>query len=55
VLGEHYVNEALKNMNEFTKDLQYLVTEYIWGSIWAREKLQRKMRSLINIALSYIR
>jgi 4-carboxymuconolactone decarboxylase len=42
VVGEDYVNQALANADEFSKPLQDLVTEYCWGSVWAREGLSRK-------------
>ena len=51
VVGEDYVNEALANADEFSKPLQDLVTEYCWGSVWAREGLSRKTRSLLNIGM----
>ena len=28
-----------------------MVTEYVWGDIWSRDGLERKTRSLINIAV----
>ena len=31
VLGEAYVNNALKNSDSFNKPFQELVTEYCWG------------------------
>lgn len=31
--------------------LQQLVTEYCWGTVWAREGLERKTRSLINLGM----
>ncbi|MGG1558607.1 4-carboxymuconolactone decarboxylase [Geobacillus thermoleovorans] len=51
VLGEEYVNQSLKSADEFTMDLQQLVTEYCWGEVWTRPGLSRKMRSMINIAM----
>jgi 4-carboxymuconolactone decarboxylase len=51
VLGEEYVNQSLKSADEFTMDLQQLVTEYCWGEIWTRLGLSRKTRSMINIAM----
>jgi 4-carboxymuconolactone decarboxylase len=51
VLGEEYVNQSLKSADEFTMDLQQLVTEYCWGEIWTRPGLSRKTRSMINIAM----
>jgi len=31
--------------------MQELVTEYCWGSIWSRPGLERRTRSLINLAM----
>ena len=51
VLGEAYVNNALKNSDSFNKPFQELVTEYCWGAIWGREELPRKTRSMLNLAM----
>jgi 4-carboxymuconolactone decarboxylase len=51
VLGEEYVNRALANVNSFNALLQRLVTEYCWGKIWGRPGLERKQRSLLNLAV----
>lgn len=51
VLGEEYVNRALANADEFTGPLQDLVTEYCWGTVWGREELPRKIRSMLNLAM----
>ncbi len=51
VLGDEYVDAALAGVNELTEPLQDLVTEYCWGTIWTRDTLERKTRSLINIAM----
>ncbi len=51
VLGAEYVEQSLDNVTDFTRDLQELVTEYCWGTIWTREDLPRKTRSLLNIAM----
>ena len=51
VLGEAYVNNALKNVDDFNKPFQELVTEYCWGAVWGREELPRKTRSMLNIAM----
>jgi 4-carboxymuconolactone decarboxylase len=51
VLGEEYVRKALNNVNDFNRPLQELVTEYCWGKIWGREGLERKQRSMINLAM----
>ncbi|MBX2857512.1 MAG: carboxymuconolactone decarboxylase family protein [Cellvibrionaceae bacterium] len=51
VLGEEYVNKALAAADEFSGPLQELVTEYCWGTVWTREGLPRKTRSLLNISM----
>lgn len=51
VLGDAYVDRAMKNADPFNKPLQDLVSEYCWGWIWTREGLPRKTRSLINLAM----
>lgn len=51
VLGDEYVDKALNNMTDFNRPLQELVTEYCWGEIWTRPGLEKKTRSLINLAM----
>ena len=51
VLGEAYVNNALKNVDDFNRPFQELVTEYCWGAVWGREELPRKTRSMLNLAM----
>jgi 4-carboxymuconolactone decarboxylase len=51
VLGEAYVNNALKNVDSFNQPLQDLLNEYCWGTLWGREELPRKTRSMLNIAM----
>lgn len=51
VLGEEYVDKALNNVDDFNRPMQELVTEYCWGSIWTRDGLPRKTRSLLNLAM----
>jgi 4-carboxymuconolactone decarboxylase len=51
VLGKEYVEKALKNRDEFNEPFQDLITEYCWGAIWGNDKLPRKTRSMLNIAM----
>lgn len=51
VLGNDYVNKSLEEADDFSRPVQELVTEYCWGEIWAREGLDRRTRSLINVAM----
>ena len=51
VLGDAYVDNALKNADELTQPFQELATEYCWGAVWANDDLPRKTRSLMNIVM----
>lgn len=51
VLGEEYVNNSLANADEFTAPLQQYLTEHAWGAVWVREGLDRKTRSMLNLAM----
>ena len=51
VLGADYVDKAVASANDFNREFQELVTEYCWGKVWTRPGLDRKTRSLINIAM----
>ncbi|KAG6359937.1 hypothetical protein INS49_010991 [Diaporthe citri] len=51
VNGAEYVEKALKNGSEFARPMQELVTEACWGSVWTRPGLEKKWRSLINVAM----
>ncbi|MEQ9487976.1 MAG: carboxymuconolactone decarboxylase family protein [Alphaproteobacteria bacterium] len=50
-LGDEYVDKAIAQMDDFTADLQDLVTRYCWGEVWGRPGLDRKTRSTINLAM----
>lgn len=51
VLGDAYVDNALKSASEFGQPLQDLLIENCWGTIWTREGLPRRTRSLVTIAM----
>ncbi|CAK7232405.1 hypothetical protein SBRCBS47491_008257 [Sporothrix bragantina] len=52
VAGTGYVDAALKaGASAFARPMQELVTEACWGSVWSRPGLERKQRSLLNIAM----
>lgn len=48
VLGNEYVEKALKNATPFTRPVQELITEWAWGNVWQRPGLDRKQRSLLS-------
>jgi len=51
VLGKEFVDAAIANANDFNRPLQEYVTEYCWGAIWGRPGLDKKQRSIINLAM----
>jgi 4-carboxymuconolactone decarboxylase len=51
VLGAEHVERQMASADDFTRPLQELVTEYCWGAVWGREGLDRRQRSMINLAM----
>jgi 4-carboxymuconolactone decarboxylase len=51
VLGAEYVDNSLKSANEFMMAFQNITTEWCWGYAWTRPTLDRKTRSLVNLAM----
>jgi 4-carboxymuconolactone decarboxylase len=51
VLGAEYVDNAIASADDFSRPFQELVTEYCWGAVWGRPGLDRKTRSIINLAM----
>jgi 4-carboxymuconolactone decarboxylase len=51
VLGDAHVDRAIANTTEFTAPFQEYITNSAWGSVWAREGLDRKTRSAITLAV----
>jgi 4-carboxymuconolactone decarboxylase len=51
VLGADYVDQSIASADDFTRPLQELVTQYCWGEVWGRPELDRKTRSLLNLAM----
>ncbi|GLK89241.1 carboxymuconolactone decarboxylase family protein [Pseudomonas turukhanskensis] len=50
VMGDAFVDRALNNATDFTQPLQDFINEHAWGSVWSREGLPLKTRSLITLA-----
>ena len=51
VLGDAHVARAEKNKTEFDAPFQSLITESAWGTVWASDKISRRERSMLTIAL----
>lgn len=50
VLGSVHVDASLAKSSEFARPVQELVTEYCWGTIWSGEGIDRRTRSMLNLA-----
>ncbi len=51
VLGAEFVEKSIASADDFNRPLQELTTEYCWGWCWGREGLDKKTRSIINLAM----
>jgi 4-carboxymuconolactone decarboxylase len=51
VLGADYVDGSLARADDFMMAFQRITTEWCWGSVWTRDGLDRKTRSMINLAM----
>jgi 4-carboxymuconolactone decarboxylase len=51
VLGKEFVENAIRTADDFSRPLQELVTEYCWGAVWGRDGLDKRTRSLLNLAM----
>ena len=52
VMGKAYVDRALAaNEDDIGKPIQDFITEHGWGAVWGREGLDRKTRSMLNLAM----
>jgi len=52
VLGAEYVDKQIAAAtDDFSRTLQDMVTEYCWGAAWTRPGLDKKQRSMLNLAL----
>src|SRR5712671_2491590 len=51
VIGAEFVENAINTADDFNRPLQDLVTEYCWGAVWGREELDKRTRSLLNLAM----
>jgi 4-carboxymuconolactone decarboxylase len=51
VLGDAHVDWAVEATTDFTAAFQDFISRYAWGSVWAREGLDRRTRSAITLAV----
>ena len=51
VLGADYVKKSLESADEFMMAFQNITTEMCWGYAWTRPGLDRRTRSIVNLAM----
>src|SRR5579872_1769907 len=51
VLGADYVERSMAQASDFMAPFQRMTTEWCWGAAWGRPGLDRKTRSLLNLAI----
>ncbi|MGJ5072227.1 carboxymuconolactone decarboxylase family protein [Bradyrhizobium oligotrophicum] len=51
VLGAAYVDGSLAKADDFMMAFQHITTEMCWGYAWTRPGLDRRTRSIINLAM----
>jgi 4-carboxymuconolactone decarboxylase len=51
VLGDAHVDAAEANRRDFDRAFQDLITEGAWGSLWARDTISLRERSMLTLAL----
>ncbi|MCB6182740.1 carboxymuconolactone decarboxylase family protein [Leeia sp. TBRC 13508] len=51
VMGDAFVEKAFANVDDFTAPLQEFVTRQAWGTVWNRDGLDLKTRSLMTLSM----
>ena len=51
VLGAEYVDQAIANADDFMMSFQRATTAWAWGWAWGDPTLDRRTRSLLNLAM----
>ena len=51
VLGRAHVERARSSVTPFNEDFQTFITQHAWGAVWTRPGLERKIRSMLTIAM----
>jgi 4-carboxymuconolactone decarboxylase len=51
VLGDAHVDRALAAKTAFDEPFQRLITEGAWGTVWASDRISRRERSMLTLAL----
>ncbi len=51
VLGDAHVDRSDAGKSEFTEEFMAFITRYAWGEVWTRPGLEKRTRSLLNLAM----
>ncbi len=51
VLGPAYVKASIAATDAFSEPMRTFAVRQLWGDIWARPGLDRRARSIVNLAL----
>lgn len=51
VLGDAHVDRAEASRSDFDAPFQSLITESAWGTVWASDRISRRERSMLTLAL----
>ena len=51
VMGTEHVDRSLGQATEFDLPLQEMTMEHGWGSVWTRDGLDRKTRSMATVSM----
>ena len=51
MFGPGGADEALAQASDFSRPLQEIVTRFCFGEVWQRPGLERRMRSMLTIAM----
>lgn len=51
VLGAEYVDKAMAAVDDFNGEFAELLNTYCWNDVWNRPGLDRKTRSMLNLAM----
>lgn len=51
VIGQQRSEAALAGATDFDRPFQELALKYCWGEVWGRPGLDRRTRSIVNLAM----
>lgn len=51
VMGEAFVNKAFAGADDFTLVMQEFISRNAWGTVWQRDGIDLKTRSLLTVAM----